>query len=139
MSRLAVVDAGPLYAAADADDVDHADCVAVLADPSLRLVVPALVVAEATYFVGRRLGAKVESAFLRGLSSLDVEGPDGTDFDRMAELVDEYAGFPLGGTDASVIALAERLDAATVVTLDRRHFAAVRPRHLETFELLPGS
>jgi len=56
MSTLAVVDAGPLYAAADADDVDHAESLAVLADPGLRLVVPALVVAEATYFVGRRLG-----------------------------------------------------------------------------------
>jgi uncharacterized protein len=139
MSRLAIVDAGPLYAAADADDLDHAESVAVLADPGLRLVVPALVVAEATYFVGRRLGSKAESAFLRGIGSLDVEGPDGPDFARMAELVDEYADFPLGGTDASVIALAERLDSATVVTLDRRHFAAVRPRHVEAFDLLPCS
>lgn len=55
----------------------------------------------------------------------------------MSELVAEYADFPLGGTDASVIALAERLDAFIVVTLDRRHFAAVRPRHREAFELLP--
>ncbi len=137
MSTLAVVDAGPLYAAADADDDDHAESLAVLADPGLRLVVPALVVAEATYFVGRRLGADAEAAFLRGVGSLDVEGPDSVDFSRMAQLVEQYADFPLGGTDASVVALAERLDAATVVTLDRRHFAAVRPRHREAFELLP--
>jgi predicted nucleic acid-binding protein len=55
----------------------------------------------------------------------------------MAQLVVEYADFPLGGTDASVIALAERLDARVVVTLDRRHFSAVRPRHRDAFELLP--
>lgn len=66
MTRLAVVDAGPLYAAADADDVDHLESVTTLARPDLRLVVPALVVAEATYFVGRRLGAEGESEFLRG-------------------------------------------------------------------------
>jgi predicted nucleic acid-binding protein len=36
-----------------------------------------------------------------------------------------------------VIALAERLGAPVIVTLDRRHFAAVRPRHREAFELLP--
>jgi uncharacterized protein len=36
-----------------------------------------------------------------------------------------------------VIALAERLDAPTVITLDHRHFAAVRPRHRAAFELLP--
>jgi predicted nucleic acid-binding protein len=137
MSTLAIVDAGPLYAAADTDDVDHASSVAVLSRPDLRLVVPALAVAEATYFVGRRLGSDAEAAFLRGLGGLDVEGPSGDDFTRMAELVDEYAEFPLGGTDASVVALAERLEATVVVTLDRRHFGGVVPRHVAAFELLP--
>jgi predicted nucleic acid-binding protein len=96
-----------------------------------------LVVAEATYFIGGRLGAQAEAAFLRGLEALDVEGPAPEDFTRIAELVETYADFPLGGTDASVIALGERIDAEIVVTLDRRHFAAVKPRHRETFELLP--
>jgi predicted nucleic acid-binding protein len=137
MTRLAVVDAGPLYAAADEDDDDHTASVAVLSYPELRLVVPALVVAEATYFVGRRLGPAAEATFLRGIGALDVEGPSSEDFTRMAELVDEYADFPLGGTDASVVALAERLDAVVVVTLDRRHFGGVRPRHREALELLP--
>jgi predicted nucleic acid-binding protein len=137
MTTLAVVDAGPLYAAADADDVDHEGSVGALSRSDLRLVVPALVVAEATYFVGRRLGAPAESAFLRGLGALDVEAPSNEDFVRMGQLVEQYADFPLGGTDASVIALAERLDAPIVVTLDHRHFATVRPRHREAFELLP--
>ncbi|HET6549215.1 MAG TPA: PIN domain-containing protein [Solirubrobacter sp.] len=137
MLTLAVVDAGPLYAAADADDLDHDASLAVLSRPELRLVIPALVVAEATYFVGRRLGAAAESAFLSGLAGLDVEGPSAEDFARMAELVDEYADFPLGGTDASVAAIAERLDAPIVVTLDRRHFAALKPRHRDAFDLLP--
>ena len=137
MTTLTVVDAGPLYAAADSDDADHEACVATLAREDLWLVLPALVVAEATYFVGRRLGASAESAFLRGIGELDVEGPSSEDFARMAELVEQYADFPLGGTDASVVALAERLDAVVIVTLDRRHFAAVAPRHREGFELLP--
>jgi predicted nucleic acid-binding protein len=137
MTTLAVVDAGPLYAAADADDRDHHACIDALEREDLRLVVPALVITEATYFVGRRLGASVEPAFLRGIGELDVEGPSREDFARMAELVQQYADFPLDGTDASVIALAERLDAPTIVTLDRRHFAAVTPRHRQAFELLP--
>jgi predicted nucleic acid-binding protein len=137
MTTLAVVDAGPLYAAADADDRDHARSREALSRGDLRLVVPALVVAEATYFVGRRLGAAAESAFLRGLGSLDVEAPTSEDFSRIAELVEQYADFPLGGTDASVIALAERLGAPIVITLDHRHFGAVRPRHRDAFELLP--
>ena len=134
---LAVVDAGPLYATADSDDQDHEVCLAVLSRADLRLVVPALAVAEATYFVGRRLGARAEAAFLRGLGALDVEGPSTEDFDRMAQLVETYADFPLGGTDASVIALGERVGAGIVVTLDRRHFAAIKPNHRDAFQLLP--
>jgi predicted nucleic acid-binding protein len=137
MTSLAVVDAGPLYAAADVDDQDHLASRAALARSDLRLVVPALVVAEATYFVGRRLGAVAECKFLGGIAELDVEGPSRDDFTRMAELVEQYADFPLGGTDASVVALAERLNASIIMTLDRRHFTAIAPRHREAFELMP--
>jgi predicted nucleic acid-binding protein len=52
-------------------------------------------------------------------------------------LVESYRDFPLGGADASVVALAERLGVAQVATLDRRHFTVVRPRHLVAFTLLP--
>jgi hypothetical protein len=136
---VAVVDTGPLYAAADLDDDDHAASLAALQRRDLELVVPALVVAEATYLVGRRLGVKAEAAFLRGLGQIEIEPPRGDDWTRIAELVDEYGDLPLGGTDASVVALAERLDTATVITLDRRHFTVVRPNHRETLELLPAA
>lgn len=53
------------------------------------------------------------------------------------ELVTTYASLPLGGADASVIALAERHGAVRVATLDRRHFTVVRPRHAQALELLP--
>lgn len=134
---LAIVDAGPLYAVTDVGDDDHARSLAVLERPDLHLVIPALVIAEVTYLVGRRLGARAEGAFLRGLEGFDVEAPAPQDWSRIAELVEEYADFPLGGTDASVVALAERLGTDLVITLDRRHFAAVRPRHCPAFQLLP--
>ena len=37
-----------------------------------------------------------------------------------------------------MIALAERLGAATIATLNKRHFGVVRPRHVESFTLVPG-
>jgi hypothetical protein len=45
----------------------------------------------------------------------------------MAELVRRYADRRLGGTDAWVIAVCERLSVATVATVNRRDFANVRP------------
>ncbi len=87
--------------------------------------------------VGRRLGARAEARFLRGLAEFDVEAPAAADWPRISELVKRYADFALGGVDASVVALAERLATNVVVTLDRRHFGAVEPRHTRSFRLLP--
>ena len=134
---IAVVDSGPLYAAVDADDDDHARCLEVLQRADLDLVVPALVVAEVAYLVGRRLGAGVEAAFLRGLAELEVEAPIVEDWTAIAELVERYGDFPLGGTDASVAVLADRLGTDLIVTLDRRHFGAVRSSSGRPFRLLP--
>jgi uncharacterized protein len=134
---LAVVDSGPLYAVTDIDDDAHLASLEALGRPDFELVIPALVVAEVTYLVGRRLGAAAEARFLDGLGVVNVEAPTVDDWSRMAELVDEYADFPLGGTDASVVVLAERLDTDIVITFDRRHFAAVKPRHRPAFHLFP--
>jgi predicted nucleic acid-binding protein len=134
---LAIVDAGPLYAVLDADDRNHRRSVEVLQRRDLELVIPALVVAEVTYMVGRRLGARAEAAFLRGLESFQVDAPVPEDWPRIATLVEQYGDFPLGGTDASVITLSERLGTDLIVTLDRRHFGAIKPRHAAGFRLLP--
>ena len=55
----------------------------------------------------------------------------------MAQLMEQYRDFPLGAADASVVALAERLGTETVMTTDRRHFMAIRPRHCPAFTPLP--
>lgn len=134
----AVVDSGPLVAALDADDEDHERSLTVLRRPDLRFVIPSMVVAEVCYMAGTYLGSAAQAAFLRGLARYDVQVPFAEDWPRIAALVEQYAGFPLGGTDASVVVLAERLDTDLVVTLDERHFRAVRPRHVEAFRLLPA-
>jgi len=135
---IAIVDTGPLYAAADADDDDHETSLRVLERRDLDLIVPALVVAEATYLIGRRLGPRAEAAFLRGLEGLEVEAPDRSDWPVMAALVERYADFPLGGTDASIAALADRLGTDLIITLDHRHFAALRSSSGGFYRLLPS-
>ncbi len=101
------------------------------------MFVPAMVVAEVTYLVVSRLGPLLEADFLAGMTDFEVEAPFLEEWVRIAELVRIYRDFPLGGTDASVVVLAERLDTDLVMTLDQRHFAAVRPRHVPAFRLLP--
>jgi uncharacterized protein len=134
---LVVLDTGPLYAALDRDDDDHEACAELLRRQDLRPVIPALVVAEVSYLAASRLGAEVEATFVSALSDFDVDAPPPQEWERIAELIRRYADFPLGATDASVVALAERLDTLYVATLDHRHFRAVKPRHCETLQLLP--
>jgi len=56
----------------------------------------------------------------------------------MCSSSEQYRDFPLGGTDASVVALAERLDTDLVITLDHRHFGVIQPRHCAAFRILPA-
>lgn len=56
---------------------------------------------------------------------------------RIAELLTQYADNPLGYVDASIVAVAEHLGETVIATLDRRDFSAVRPRHIDSFTLIP--
>jgi predicted nucleic acid-binding protein len=136
---LIIIDTGPLVAAADADDSQHARCVEMFRTARRPWLVPEPVIAEVCYLLERERGSRVEAAFLRsfGQGSFTLAPLALADTDRMAELVETYADFPLGGVDAAVIAIAERLKISTIATLDRRHFTAVRPQHVPAFTLLP--
>lgn len=106
---------------------------------SRQMVLPAPIVAEVGYLLGTRGGARTAADFSRAPSDGDFVTADLTtaDYHRMAELVEHRADVPLGTSDASVIALAERLDIDEVATLDHRHFTVVRPCHVKAFALLP--
>lgn len=134
-----IVDAGPLYAAAAKRDKHHERSVALLSGGARPLLVPALVVTEVSYLLTDRIGAHAELAFGRSIAEgeLVVEPVADPDWFRIAELMEQYLDLPLGIVDASVIALAERLGATTIATLDKRHFGVVRPRHVEAFALVP--
>jgi uncharacterized protein len=117
-----VVDTGPLYASVDRRDAHHDVCAALFRDPSDQLVVPVSVVVEVSFLIERHLGSEAEATFLESLpvSGVTLESLLPGDVARAAELVRVYADLPLGAVDASVVAIAERLDSTTVLTLDRR-------------------
>jgi uncharacterized protein len=136
---LIVVDTGPLVAALDADDADHRRCLDLLESHPGPLLVPAPVLTEVCWLLERERGSTAEAAFLDALESGELQLVDITkaDLRRMADLVRQYSNLPLGAVDASVVAVAERLRAHQVATLDLRHFNVVKPRHVESFTLLP--
>lgn len=133
------VDTGVLVATADSADPDHQECRSLLEDAEEGLVTTAMVIAEAAYLIGSRLGAAAEAKLYDSILDGDLRIEDLTmpDWTRIRELVITCADLGRGGTDASVIAVAERLQITRVATLDHRHFRVVRPRHVDAFELVP--
>ncbi len=134
---LAIVDTGLLVAAFNATDPLHASAARLLRRSDLQFVVPSLCVGEASYLIERDRGPATEARFLRGCAELDLRAPHASHMLRMAELVEQFADFPLGAVDAFVVALAEQLNTPMVATFDHRHFRAIRPNHVPAFTLLP--
>jgi predicted nucleic acid-binding protein len=135
-----IVDTGPLVAAANRKDDHHVPSVKLLGETRRPMIVPSPVVAEVCHLLERDAGSRIEAQFIRSLADghLILVELTKSDLYRMAELVERYADLGLGGVDASVVAVAERLGETEVATLDRRHFGVVRPRHVERFTLLPS-
>jgi predicted nucleic acid-binding protein len=89
--------------------------------------------------LGRHVSVILEADLLDAIAEgeLQLEDLERNDYARTSELVTIYADLPLGMVDASVVAVAERLDVREVATIDHRHFSVVRPRHVDAFTLLP--
>lgn len=134
-----IIDAGPLYAAAATQDNDHRRCVELLTQAKGPLLVPELVVTEVSYLLNDRIGPHAELAFAHSLAAgeLIAEPVLDSEWQRIAELLEQYEDLPLGMADASLVALAERHNATQVASLDHRHLGVVRPRHIAGFTLLP--
>lgn len=135
-------DTGVLVAAALPRDSDHHVCVELLTGLRLagrRLLLPPTVIAETGYMIQSFGSADLEAEFLESVANGDFEPIEfvAGDYGRIAELARQYASFPLGVTDASVLALTEKLGLTEVATLDHRHFPNVRLRHTDYLTLLP--
>lgn len=135
-----IVDAGALYAQADADEPRHAAVAAVLREEREVLVTTQLAVAEADYLILERLGIDVELAFIDDL----VAGTFVAECLTMQELrvaralVERYRDLRIGLADASLAVLADRYGTTRLLTFDERAFRAVSPLAGGSFTLLPA-
>ena len=104
-----------------------------------QILIPSVVLGEVSHFLQKLVTPRIEAGFLRSLAlgQNAVIDPVEADYLRAADLVEQYADFPLGTVDALIVAIAERLDVETLLTLDRRHFGAIRPAHRSSFEIAP--
>jgi uncharacterized protein len=135
-----IVDAGALYAQADADEPEHEAISGVLRSERGELVTSQLVVAEADYLILRRLGIDAELRFLEDLAGgtylADALAPAELAIAR--DVAARYRDLELGLADASLVVLANRWQTRRILTLDERAFRAVNPLQGGAFTLLPA-
>jgi len=98
------------------------------------------VLPEATYLVAKYLGHQVMRAMVRQLlmPTWRLEPMREGDLERASAVLDQYSDQDLDFADAAIVAMAERINVRRILTLDRRHFLMLRPRHCSAFEVLPS-
>ena len=126
-----VADTGAVLALLDADDRHHAALVDLFDRTGDRWVLPWAILPEVDYLVHRHGGAEAADAFVADLAAgaWSVEWGDHADLPAARALLERYSDLRFGLVDAVVMAVAERLQAEAIVTLDVRHFGAVELQH----------
>jgi len=135
-----VVDTSFIYALLDRADTRHQEAASWYARAAAALATTPLVLAETDHLAGARVGEAALRAFRQDVAAGAYE----VDWwpTAAAESVvaaERYRDLGLGLTDASLVALAARLETTLVATFDERHFRAVKPLTNEpAFTILPA-
>ena len=125
-----VADTGAVIALLDADDRHHRELRTLFERDPAAWVLPWAILAEVDYLAAKYLGPRAQDAFLADLANdaFRVEWGSDLDLTEAARLHRKHRSMRLGLVDACVIAVAERLGAEEIATLDVHHFGAVTIR-----------
>lgn len=135
-----ICDSSGILAAYDEASQYRSALESIFYNPTEELVISPLILAEVDYLVQRRYGDKAELALLEDLSlgPYTIAVFDNQDFMRAREVLVQYRALGMGLADASNVALAARYRTNRILTLDQRHFRAIRPLTGEdAFEIYP--
>lgn len=132
-------DTGFLFAYFDKKDSYHLECHRLMPIELPNALLPDVVLPELAYLILRELDVKTLTDFLRSVANGDFEIVRMTnkDLERAAEILEKYDDNNIDLVDAVIFAMAERLGIEKILTVDRRHFGVFKPKHYESFRLLP--
>ena len=135
-----LLDTSGLLAALFSDQNRHEECARALRESSAPRIVSPFVLAELDYLIAKYAGVPAEVALLeeieRGAYELAVF--DEFNVAKAREIIERYSDLNIGLADASIAVLSERYDTRDVLTLDERHFRAIRSSPRRRFRILPA-
>lgn len=136
---MTLIDAGPLVALIDADEVDHEVCAQALQILKMPLVTTWPAFTEAMYLLGRAGGAVGQQALWKlwanGRLNIADLSPDAVE--RSAALMAKYTDRPMDLADATLVAHAEERGYKQIFTLDN-DFRIYRIHGRTSFDVIPA-
>lgn len=135
-----LLDASGLLAAIDASQPSHEPAVSALRSAVPPRSLSPFVLAELDYMVSTRVSRAAARLLLVevGNGAYQLEQFTSADVKRAIEILDKFHDLDVGIADASVVVLAERYGVRDVLTLDERHFRALRDNAGRSFRILPA-
>ncbi|MEO7556154.1 MAG: VapC toxin family PIN domain ribonuclease [Acidimicrobiales bacterium] len=134
-----IADTSGLLALFNRREPKHEDVRRVVESEREPLAISPYVVAELDYLVATKLGIDAELEVLGELAggAYHLAQLEADDLNAAATTVERYRDQAIGVADASLVVLASRHRTRTILTLDHRHFAVLRPLDGGRFRLLP--
>jgi predicted nucleic acid-binding protein len=134
-----IVDASFLVSLTSAKERHHAACVQVAQELDSHLIVPITVIPEAAHLIAKRISHRAMRLFLDKLRNPQwrIENVTSADYERAVEVLTIYQDAELDFADGTIVAIGERMNVDTILTLDRRDFYMIRPLHTDHFTILP--
>jgi len=135
-----IADTSGLYAIFNRRQPEHRAARRAVERDGGPLVLSPLVLAELDSFILARLGAHAEQMVLTELESPAYRLAPFTDddFKLASQVAVKYGDMQLGLTDASIVVQTARHKTTRILSLDHKHFGAVRPLTDDaSFTLLP--
>ena len=135
-----LLDTSGLLAALDRRSAHHEAAAIALGESEAPRLLSPFVLAELDYLLATRVGPHAQPAPLEdvvaGAYQLEPFGPD--DVGRALDVIERFSDLRIGLANASIVVLAERHGCADILTLDERHFRALRHgRDDQPFRVFP--
>lgn len=134
---MTLCDAGPMVALIDADDPYHRQCIALAAEITAAMITTWPCFTEAMHLLHRAGGLHAQNDLWAYVAegSLRLHLPAQHEWQRIYQLMNDYADMPLDLADASLISAAEESGERRLFTVDES-LRAIRLRGGKYFEYL---
>lgn len=135
-----LLDTSGLLSALFADQRHHRESArALLASKPPRILSP-FVLAELDYLIQKYGGIAHELLLLEEVArgAYELAPFDTVDLEEASRLIAAHRDLGIGLADASLVVLAGRYQTREILTLDQRHFRALRPPGRRSFRILPA-